>query len=77
MSRQPYDPLRAIAIGSQAVGLMLIIYLETVLRDQARFWQGITLAVMLVVAAVIAVLRLYRGNKARKEAEAARRQHQD
>ncbi|MEC9482720.1 MAG: hypothetical protein UMU75_05250 [Halomonas sp.] len=60
------DPLRKLAIASQAVGFILIITLETVLGDAARFWQGVTLAAMLAVALAVAVMRRYRRNRARK-----------
>lgn len=66
MPQPTFDPLRALAIGSQAIGLMVIITLDTVLRDAARPWQGVTLAVMLAFALGIALMRLYRRNKARK-----------
>ncbi|MDR5899024.1 hypothetical protein QC823_08490 [Halomonas vilamensis] len=66
MPQPTFDPLRALAIGSQAVGLMVIITLDTVLRDAARPWQGVTLAVMLAFALGIAVMRRYRRNQARK-----------
>ncbi|CAM3589677.1 MULTISPECIES: hypothetical protein [Halomonas] len=61
-----FDRLRALAIGSQAIGLILIITLETVMRDAARPWQGVVLAVMLVTALALALVRLYRRNQARK-----------
>lgn len=61
-----FDRLRALAIGSQAIGLILIITLETVMGDAARPWQGVVLAVMLVTALAIALVRLYRRNQVRK-----------
>ncbi|MGO2242458.1 MAG: hypothetical protein ACTH5D_11935 [Halomonas sp.] len=61
-----FDRLRALAIGSQAIGLILIITLETIMGDAARPWQGVVLAVMLVTALAIALVRLYRRNQARK-----------
>lgn len=67
------DALRALAIASQALGFILIITLETVLGDAARPWQGATLAVMLMAALAIALLRQYRYNRARKAAERVRR----
>jgi hypothetical protein len=66
MPQPTFDPLRALAIGSQAIGLIVIITLDTVLRDAARPWQGVTLAVMLAFALGIALTRLYRRNRARK-----------
>lgn len=63
-----FDPLRALAIASQAFGFVLIITLETLLEDAARPWQGITLGVMLLVALSVALMRHYRRNKARKAA---------
>tara|TARA_R110002020_G_scaffold13368_10_gene48299 strand:- start:33 stop:269 length:237 start_codon:yes stop_codon:yes gene_type:complete len=61
-----FDKLRALAIGSQAIGLILIITLETVMGNAARPWQGVVLAAMLVTALTIALVRLYRRNLARK-----------
>ncbi|WNL38806.1 hypothetical protein RN346_16165 [Halomonas sp. PAMB 3232] len=66
------DVLRALAIGSQALGLTLIIALETVMGNAARPWQGVVLALMLVSALLIALARLYRRNRQRKEADARR-----
>ncbi|QFT86431.1 hypothetical protein FIU88_15875 [Halomonas sp. THAF12] len=66
MARQAFDTLRALAIASQALGFILIITLETVLGDAARVWQGWTLAAMVAVALWIALVRLYRRNRARK-----------
>ncbi|SFI10431.1 hypothetical protein [Modicisalibacter xianhensis] len=63
-----FDPLRALAIASQALGFVLIITLETVLGDAARPWQGVTLGAMLLVAVGVALVRRYRRNKARKAA---------
>ena len=66
MAQKPFDTLRALAIASQAIGLMLIITLETALGDNARLWQGVTLALMITAALWIALVRLYRRNKMRK-----------
>lgn len=66
MPQPTFDALRALAIGSQAIGLMLIITLETVLGDAARAWQGVTLAAMLTAALGIALVRRYQRNKIRK-----------
>jgi len=66
MAQKPFDTLRALAIASQAIGLMLIITLETALGDNARLWQGVTLALMIAAALWIALVRLYRRNKLRK-----------
>lgn len=67
------DGLRRLAIASQAAGFILIITLETVLGDAARPWQGVTLAMMLIAAAWIALARRYRRNKKRRQ----RRAHDD
>ena len=61
-----FDKLRALAIGSQAIGLILIITLETVMGDGARAWQGVVVAAMVATALTIALVRLYRRNLARK-----------
>lgn len=61
-----FDRLRALAIGSQAIGLVLIITLETVMGNAARPWQGVVLAAMLATALTIALVRLYQRNLARK-----------
>ena len=67
MAHKSFDPLRALAIGSQALGFILIITLETVIGGEAaRPWQGVTLALMITCALALAVMRLYRRNKARK-----------
>lgn len=66
MAKSDFDTLRVLAIASQALGLSLIITLETLLGDAARPWQGWTLAAMIVVALGIALARLYRRNQARK-----------
>ncbi len=66
MAKPAFDTLRALAIASQALGLTLIITLETVLGDAARPWQGWTLAAMVAAALWIALVRLYRRNRARK-----------
>lgn len=67
MAHKSFDSLRALAIGSQALGFILIITLETVLGEAARPWQGVTLAAMVAFALALALARLYRRNKARKE----------
>lgn len=66
MAQPAFDTLRALAIASQALGFITIITLETVMGDAARPWQGWTLAAMVIAALWIAVVRLYRRNKARK-----------
>lgn len=71
MPQSAFDRLRALAIGSQALGLTLIITLETVMRDAARPWQGVVLALMVAIALTIALVRLYRRNRLRKQ-QAAR-----
>ncbi|WP_404414466.1 hypothetical protein LG277_12615 [Vreelandella aquamarina] len=76
MAQKPFDTLRALAIASQAIGLMLIITLETVLGDNARLWQGVTLALMIAAALWIALIRLYRRNKLRKR-QLARQQEEE
>ncbi|GEN27906.1 hypothetical protein HVA01_15520 [Halovibrio variabilis] len=68
-----FDKLRALAIGSQAIGLTLIIALETVMGTAARPWMGVVLAAMLAAAVVIALVRLYRHKRYQKQA-AKRRQ---
>ena len=72
MTSSGIDVLRALAIGSQALGLALIIALETVMGNAARPWQGVVLAIMLVTALLIALARLYRRNRQRKEADERR-----
>jgi uncharacterized membrane protein len=67
MPNPAFDRLRALAIGSQAIGLILIITLETVMGDAARPWQGVVLAAMVATALTIALVRLYRRNLARKQ----------
>ncbi|CAH1042519.1 hypothetical protein [Halomonas sp. TD01] len=67
MPQPAFDILRALAIGSQALGLMLIITLETVMGDAARPWQGVVLALMVAAALTIALIRLYRRNRLRKQ----------
>ncbi|XKH60359.1 hypothetical protein LG290_00815 [Halomonas sediminis] len=66
MPHKNFDRLRALAIASQALGLTLIITLETVMGDTARPWQGVVLAAMVAAALLIALARLYRRNKQRK-----------
>lgn len=73
MAQPTYDPLRALAIGSQAAGLIVIITLETVLGDAARPWQGVTLGLMVAAALGVALARLYR----RKRAQRARARRRD
>ncbi|MBY6112501.1 MULTISPECIES: hypothetical protein [unclassified Halomonas] len=60
-----FDPLRALAIGSQALGFVMIFVLGTTL-DHPRPWQGLTLGLMLVVALVVAIVRRYRNNRLQK-----------
>ncbi|MFP3342604.1 hypothetical protein R0J87_08830 [Halomonas sp. SIMBA_159] len=71
MPQSSFDTLRALAIGSQALGLALIITLETVLGDGARPWQGVVLAAMVAAALAIALVRMYR-NKRRQKQQAER-----
>ncbi|MGM0914328.1 MAG: hypothetical protein ACQEXC_09910 [Pseudomonadota bacterium] len=66
MANSAFDTLRALAIASQALGFILIITLETVMGEAARPWQGVTLAAMVATALWIALVRLYRRNRARK-----------
>ncbi|MFC3284207.1 hypothetical protein [Litchfieldella rifensis] len=66
MAKPAFDVLRALAIASQALGFIAIITLETLMADAARPWQGLTLALMVTAALWIALVRLYRRNKARK-----------
>ncbi len=68
-----FDKLRALAIGSQAIGLMLIIGLGTVMSHGARPWQGAVLAGMLVIALTIALVRLYRHKRLQKQLAERRR----
>lgn len=67
MPQPAFDVLRALAIGSQALGLIAIITLETLLGDAARPWQGLTLGLMLTTALAIALARVYRRNRLRKQ----------
>ncbi|MGM0614225.1 MAG: hypothetical protein ACQES7_01570 [Pseudomonadota bacterium] len=76
MAQKPFDTLRALAIASQAIGLMMIITFETALGDNARLWQGVTLALMIAAALWIALVRLYRRNKMRKR-QLARQQEDE
>ncbi|WP_192035960.1 hypothetical protein [Halomonas sp. YLGW01] len=69
MAKPAFDILRALAITSQAAGLIAIITLETVLGDAARPWQGLTLGLMVAAALALAVARTYRRNRQRKRAE--------
>ncbi|RUR56243.1 hypothetical protein [Vreelandella populi] len=67
MPQPAFDVLRALAIGSQALGLIAIITLETMLGDGARPWQGVTLGLMLAAALMLALVRVYRRNRQRKQ----------
>ena len=69
MAKPAFDILRALAIASQAVGLIAIITLETVMGDAARPWQGLTLGLMIASALVLAVARAYRRNRQRRQAD--------
>jgi hypothetical protein len=66
MAHKPFDTLRALAIASQALGFILIVTLETLMGSDARPWQAVTLAAMVLFALGLALARLYRRNKARK-----------
>lgn len=77
MPQSAFDMLRALAIGSQALGLMLVITLETVMGDAARPWQGIVLALMVAAALAIALVRLYRRNRLRKQQAQRLADHDD
>lgn len=58
------DTLRFWALLTQALGLTLIIFLETWLgRGQAGDWQLWVLAFMLLSALLLAVLRHYRNQR--------------
>tara|TARA_R110002012_G_scaffold9170_3_gene42108 strand:+ start:8281 stop:8517 length:237 start_codon:yes stop_codon:yes gene_type:complete len=72
-----FDRLRALAIGSQAIGLILIMTIGTVMGDGARPWQGVVLAAMLTTALTIALMRLYRRNHARKRRAERLNDHED
>lgn len=74
MPKPAFDVLRVLAIASQAIGFILIITLETVMGDAARPWQGVTLASMVAFALGLALARLYRRNKRRKQLA---REHDD
>lgn len=63
------DPLRALAIGSQALGFIVIFLLGTLL-ESPRAWQGLTLAAMLVAALSVALTRRYRRNQRQRERDA-------
>ncbi|ALM51194.1 hypothetical protein [Halomonas huangheensis] len=65
------DPLRVLAIASQALGFILIFVLGTIL-ESPRPWQGLTLAIMLVVALSVAVARRYRNNRLQKQRDERR-----
>lgn len=69
MAKPAFDILRALAIAGQAVGLIAIITLETVMGDAARPWQGLTLGLMIASALVLAVARTYRRNRQRRQAD--------
>lgn len=60
-----FDPLRALAIASQAIGFIVIFALGTTL-ESPRPWQGLTLALMLTIALVVAIVRRYRNNRRRR-----------
>lgn len=77
MAKPAFDVLRALAIASQALGFIAIITLETLMGDAARPWQGLTLALMVIAALWIALMRLYRRNKTRKAWEARRAAQQE
>ncbi|MGO2132575.1 MAG: hypothetical protein ACTH3D_06695 [Halomonas sp.] len=66
MAKASFDTLRALAIASQALGFIIIITLETLMGDNARPWQAVTLAAMVFFALGIALVSHYRRNKARK-----------
>lgn len=62
--------LRLWAIVSQALGFMVIFWLETYLgRGQAGAWQLGVLLLMLAAALLIAVLKRYQQRKAMRLAE--------
>lgn len=69
MAKPAFDILRALAIASQAVGLIAVITLETVMGDAARPWQGLTLGLMIAAALLLAVARTYRRNRQRKHSD--------
>ena len=69
MAKPAFDILRALAIASQAVGLIAVITLEAVMGDAARPWQGLTLGLMIAAALVLAVARTYRRNRQRKQSD--------
>ncbi|WP_311065904.1 hypothetical protein [Halomonas sp. DWK9] len=77
MPQSSFDTLRALAIGSQALGLALIITLETVLGDGARAWQGGVLALMVAAALAIAVVRMYRNKRHQKQQARQQNEHGD
>ncbi|MFK7160194.1 hypothetical protein V6U78_03990 [Marinospirillum sp. MEB164] len=68
------DRLKNWAVASQAVGLIVIVALETWLgRGEAGQWQKWVLIAMLACAALVALLRFYRHQQHLKE-QARRRQ---
>lgn len=68
------DRLKIWAVASQAMGLILIVALETWLgRGQAGLWQKWVLIAMLLCAGIVALLRFYRHQQHVKE-QARRRQ---
>lgn len=54
-----YDRSRAIAVASQATGLIAIVVLETWLGDAARPWQGLVFALMLAFGLGLALRSYY------------------
>lgn len=66
-----YDRSRAIAVASQAAGLIAIVALETWLGDDARPWQGLVFALMLACGLGLALRSYYQKQKARREREHA------
>ncbi|MBN8413997.1 hypothetical protein LCL99_19040 [Halomonas denitrificans] len=71
-SPKTFDPLRALAISSQALGFIMIFVLGSTL-ESPRPWQGLTLLLMLVVALAVAVARRYRNNRVQKQRDERRK----
>jgi hypothetical protein len=69
-----YDRSRAIAVVSQAAGLIAIVALETWLGDAARPWQGLVFALMLACGLGLALRSYYLKQKARRDRERAGRE---